>query len=118
MRSQEATYVWHLTPSPNADFSLTPRGGPETALPTSVGVRLFLRSCGLFLLGLGPLLPLADQSCVTAGSAQLPVCSLFALEVRNLALLNGDLVADRQHLSRVLQLSIVILLAQLLDFLR
>jgi len=68
---------------------------------------LFLRVGGLLLLLLHPLRPLAHQASLAPRIAQLPVGSLLGREVGNLALLNGDLVADREVLVVLLDLALV-----------
>ena len=80
-------------------------------------MRLFLSSVGLILLGLGPLLPLANQPCLAARIAKLPVCRLLAWEVADLALLNRDLIGDRELLLALLDLALVSALLCGLDIL-
>lgn len=72
---------------------------------------LFLRSRSLILLGLRPLFPLTHQPCFAARVAQLPVCRTLTLEVGDLALLDGDLVADREEAAGLLDLAVVTSLA-------
>ena len=69
--------------------------------------RLFLSSIGLILLGLSPLLPLANQACLAACVTELPVRRLLAGVVADLALLDGDLVGDWEVLLAVLDLALV-----------
>ena len=78
---------------------------------------LFLRSSKLVLLRLGTLLPLPDQTCITTSRPQLLVRILRRLKVSNLALLNDDLVADRERMVGTLDLVVVTTLAMLLDLL-
>ncbi len=75
---------------------------------------LFLGSSTLVLLGLGPLLPHTDQTSLAASIAELPVRGRLALEVRNLALLDLELVGDRERAVRALDLALVSALAMLL----
>ena len=72
-----------------------------------VTMRLFLRSVSFILLSLGPLLPLANQACLAARITELPVRRLLAREVADLALLNCDLVGDREVLLALLDLALV-----------
>ena len=69
--------------------------------------RLFLRGGSLLLLRLGSLLPLADETSLAASVAQRPVCALVRRVVRDLALLDGDLVADGERVLAQLDLAIV-----------
>lgn len=61
----------------------------------------------LLLLGLGPLLPLTDQSRVTARVAELPVRLLLAGVVADLALDEGCLVVDGEVRLVLLDLAVV-----------
>lgn len=94
------------------DVSHACHPGQETDLCS----RLFLVLV-LVLLGLGPLLTLANKTGVATSITQFPVCTLFTLVVRHLALGECDLVADGEGLAALLDLTLVSELADVLDLL-
>lgn len=77
-------------------------------------IHLFLLGGLLVLLGLGTLLALAEQASIGASDTQSAVGVLGAWVVADLAVLDGDLVGDRESLVGELDLAVVELVADLL----